>query len=518
MKKWVVLLILLFPLYVYAAKNNNEKNVIKDITMVCDKVDKINLNENIICRVSLNAAFVYDKISFKILNTEGIQIVDVRSNYEKRWSISKDNDKYVVSSSEKQSDLQEFGIILIKMVKSGKQDLVLDEISLENSDSENKKELDGISASLKVLSSDNLLKSICINGESLNGFNNEITEYKINIKDDENIKIEAEANNEFAKINGIGEFKLSKETNRFIYPIEVLSENNIAKIYTLELVRDKISDTNLVLDDLNISDDKGNTILINFKPNVYNYSFDTNINSKYIIVKPTTKNYSLVKEYGEQKIELKSGNNIALIKITNDNKEVVTYVINITKPIENKSSNNYIKSIDIDGYNLKFSKRVKNYNLEIRPSDKKLNMNIELDNPNARYVVSGNENLKDGSSIKIEVTAENEEKMVYKINIKVIKPNYLGIVIKILLGILGGYLLYKLINKIYKKVISNKKKKVYNSKKKNTNKNLNIKQNRNPKNSYTKKNSTKKKSSSKNKNSIKKKSTTTKKVNKKKNS
>ncbi len=478
MKKNLVFLILLFlftPFIVQA----------EEVILKCDKTDKINLNDEIICRLSINSDFIYNKINFDLLNTEGINIVDVRSNYERRWKITNNNTLYSATSNEKQSDLQEFGIILIKAVKSGIQNITINEITLENTIDNNTKELTSVNATLKIISSDNELKSILINDKELTDFNVNKTKYTINIGSEESIKIDAIASNEFAKINGIGELKLSSKVNKFIFPIEVISEDNIAKIYVLELLRTntKNNETNKELDSINVKNDKGNTLLINFKPNNYEYTFDVDINTKYLDITPVInkENLTFVKNYGTQRLELKSGNNIALIKVQDEKGDILTYIINVIKPIANKSSNNYIKSLSITGYDIKFSKRVKNYTLEIDPKDTFLDIKPILENEKARFTITGNNNLKNGSIIKIEVTAENEEKAIYKINIKEKHPNYGNTFIKALLVIGIILLVYKFRKDLIELFTPPKKNTTASASKKQTNKSTNAKKELNAK-------------------------------------
>lgn len=453
-KVFIVLLLILFPISVYAKVKETDKTVVEKnaINLTCDKVDKINLNEEIICRASLNMSFSYNKINFKILNTEGIQIIDVRSNYEKRWKVEKNNNEISFVSSENQTDLQEFGIILIKAVKSGEHDLTLDSIVLENTEGLTK-EINSVNQKVKIVSSDNLLKSIIVNDEVLSDFNSDKTSYELNNYNLDSIKINAESNNEFASIKGTGEFKLSDKVNKYVFPITVISEDNISKVYLITVTRNhniavKADD---LLKDVIVKNDKGNTLLIGFKPDVFEYNIDVNLNTTYLDIKPTLNdNTSFIKDYGEQRVDLKSGNNVALVKVQNEDGIILTYVFNIVKPIANKSSNNYLKSLFIEGYKLNFSKRIKNYTLEINPKDTYLNITPIVENENAKYTISGNSNLKTGSVIKIEVTAQNEEKRVYKITIQEKKSNYLGVILPIIIIGLGLYGLYK-----YKKNIIN---------------------------------------------------------------
>ncbi len=458
-----------------------------EISLTCDKVEKLNIGEEIICRVAVNSDFFYNKINFDVLNTEGLQIIDIRSNYERRWKVEENGNKVSVIADEVQSDLQEFGIILIKSVKSGEQDLTLDNITLENTNETDVRQLNAINQKLKVVSSDNLLKSITINEKELVNFDANKTNYIVEIEKDDTIKIGAESNNEFATINGIGEFKLSDKVNKFVFPINVVSEDNISKVYLINVVRkNKKVNEEIVLDDLIIKNDKGNILLIDFKPNIFEYSFEVDLNTSYINVKPSVSGDNcLVKGFGEQKYELKSGNNVILVKVQNKDGDIANYVLNVIKPIANKSSNNYIKNLLIDDYKIDFSKRIKNYVLEINPKDDVLRITPILESDNARYEITGNKNLKNGSIIRIIVTAENEEKAVYKITIKEKKTNHSKTIILIILTILGLYAVYKLKDIIVKKYKNNKKKQVVSTKvkvvssvepvKKETNKEENIK-------------------------------------------
>lgn len=450
MKKIVVLfLLVLFPLNVLA----------DDFAVSCDKTDKINVGDEIVCRVSTNSDFLYNRVVFDMLENDGLEIVDIRSNDSKKWSLTNSDNTITASASESQTGLQEFGIILLKAVKSGVYDLNFDNISLVNTFTNATKEMMKNETNIKIISSDNLLNGIFINDKAVEDFDSNIVSYDYEITDDETIKIAVESSNEFAIIDGAGEFKLSEKISSFIFPITVMSESGDAKVYIINVKRSNFVSNGIdkTLDSIVIKNDKGNDLIINFDKNTYEYNLDVDVNTTYLKIKPTlgSDNLSFVKNYGEQKIELNPGTNVAIIKVQDEEGEVVNYVINITKPIADKSSNNYLKSLTIKKYKLGFSKKVKNYTLEINASDSKLDITPVLEDENASYIITGNSNLKNGSVIKIIVTAENEEKMVYKINITVKKTNYLLYII-LFLGL--GLILYVLVSKYGKLISKNKKK------------------------------------------------------------
>ena len=122
MKKYILLLCLLFvPLGVFADN---------DVTLKCDKVDKVNVNDELVCRLTASGDDSYEKISFEIVNTEGIKVVDVRSNYNDKWKVNKDNNLISFKANELQNGLQEFGIILIKALSAGEQTIAIDKITV----------------------------------------------------------------------------------------------------------------------------------------------------------------------------------------------------------------------------------------------------------------------------------------------------------------------------------------------------------------------------------------------------
>ena len=81
--------------------------------------------------------------------------------------------------------------------------------------------------------------------------------------------------------------------------------------------------------------------------------------------------------------------------------------------------------------------------MEIKRNDRSLDINPVLDDENASYVISGNENLKNGSVIYITVTAPDTSNTVYTINISVKKANLfviLYLIIPVGLIVIGSYL------------------------------------------------------------------------------
>lgn len=439
MKKFILLFtFLLLPNVVFA---DNE------FLLSCDK-NKINVNDQVICRLSFKSDDEYNYIKYEIGELDGLSLVDVRSNYSNLWNVK--NNEGV--SQNVVSGLQEFGILLFKANESGEYDLKVKNISYGIYDSGELKDVKEVNMKVKVISDDNFLKSIKINDVEIEDF--DINKFNYTYETDlTELNIEAVSNNNFASVSGNGKITLTKHLERVVVPIIVTSESGASRAYVVNIVNKNYVDNNIdkTLKDLIIKNDAGDTIIFNFKSDIYDYNIEVGRKVNYVNISPKilNKDCSFVKGFNGGKINIKSGNNIVLIKIVDKDGNEKTYVLNIIKPIESFSSNSYLKSIDIKGYNLKFSKKVRNYNLEIKRNDKSLDISPVLDDENASYVISGNENLKNGSVINITVTAPDTSNTVYTINISVKKVN-MFVVIYLIIPVGLIYLGYKYKDNIVK--------------------------------------------------------------------
>lgn len=424
---------LLFPIMVFAKD---------EFVLECDKGNYY-IDDQFICRVSINQDASYDEIDFNYEFDDGIELVDVRSNYEKVWQIT--NDKQTISAKTKsdtqESGLQEYGILLFKAKTDGIHSIKLINIKSKNSSNNTELTYDDVNSKVKVISTNNNIKEIKINGKVLEGFTNTEKLYSLQSLD-EKINIEVTLENEFATITGAGDYTFVKDSNELIVPITVLSENGNQKVVLIRFYKDdKIQSGSL--NGILIKDNKNNNLIIDFNPDVYEYYLNVTSSVTSLEISPEAGNGEFVKNYGKQTIKLLNGDNVVQIRLKDDNGNIRTYFIFITKTIKNASSNNYISDLKIDGYSLEFSKRVKNYVLEIKKNVNKLNITPTLEDDSASYIIKGNDNLTEGSVIKIIVTAENGARATYQITIKYKSVNY-ALYIFLVVAVAGvGYIVVK---------------------------------------------------------------------------
>lgn len=403
----ICLLFIIFPLVVFADSGS----------ISCDKKE-INIGEQVICRISVDSLSEYNVINYNIKENDGISLVDVRSNYSDLWKV--DDSRAYASSIV--NGLQEFGILLFRADKDGVYKLGVNNISFGLYDSDNFISIDDLNYDIKVISKDNYLSDIKVNGESLEDFNKNNLFYDIDTYDSE-VDIEGVLSNEYAKISGNGKIKISDNDEKVVVVLEVVSESGILKSYVININNLNYKDNKIdkSLKDVIFKNNLGDTLLIDFKSDVYKYDIEVSkkVSSVEISGVLSNKDCSFVKGFSDGKFKISSGNNIILIKVKDKNGDIKIYTFNIIKPIESLSGNSYLKSLDIDGYYLSFSKKVRNYNLDISRGCKKLNINAIAEDEQAIVSIENNYNLKDGSVVKIVVGAADGTTTTYNINIRV---------------------------------------------------------------------------------------------------
>ena len=321
--------------------------------------------------------------------------------------------------------------------------------------------LDNYTKKIRIASNDNTLSSLNITSGLLNPtFSSNITTYSATVNTDR-ITINATANNDKAKVEGdIGTKKLNYGNNTF--KINVLSESQETKTYTININRLNNGNTtnnnsgntnnqsnnvqkssNNYLKDIKLS--YGNITLENNK-------FEYDLNIPYDI---DSVDVNAITEDSNAKVEISGNNDLKVglnqikILVTAEDNTTKTYIINVTRKEEGYtlSNNNYISKLTITGYNLNFNKDILKYNLKIK-KEKRLDINIELEDKKSNYKIIDNNNLKNNSIIKIIVTAEDNTTRTYEIHIKnkdkIIKIIFISIItILILINIIRLIIKYR---------------------------------------------------------------------------
>lgn len=139
---------------------------------------------------------------------------------------------------------------------------------------------------------------------------------------------------------------------------------------------------------------------LDFKSDIFDYNLEIPDVCELdieVILNDEKAKYDII---GNKKLD--TGSKV-IIEVIAEDGTINNYVINITRKL---SSDATIKNLNIKGYNLNFISNIYAYQLEIG-EEKKLDINVVLNDKRANYKIIGNKNLENGSVIKIEVTAED---------------------------------------------------------------------------------------------------------------
>ena len=127
---------------------------------------------------------------------------------------------------------------------------------------------------------------------------------------------------------------------------------------------------------------------------------------------------------GLYKYELNEDKTTAIITVTAEDGSTKTYTVYIIKErpvvatpvVYYYSSNNYLKILDIDGYELEFNRDVTDYQISVDSDVKSLDITAVAEDSRARVEITGNEGFKSGkNTVIIAVKAENGDIREYKL-------------------------------------------------------------------------------------------------------
>ena len=177
---------------------------------------------------------------------------------------------------------------------------------------------------------------------------------------------------------------------------------------------------NANLKSLELTDSNGETVLLtpNFSSNVYNYSATVLSTVKTVSVTAVVEDEKAsVTTSSNVDDELKSGeNNKITITVTAEDGTKKSYIVNVKR--EALSADASLKSLTIkEDKDFELVKDKYNYDVTINDNINTLTLDYETSSLNSIVKVSGNKNLKNGSKVKILITAEDGTKKEYILNI-----------------------------------------------------------------------------------------------------
>lgn len=262
-------------------------------------------------------------------------------------------------------------------------------------------------------SSNNNLSSLKISEGKIN-FNKDTTNYKVEVNSDiTKISIEAALEDSKATFrSGYGSRTVNLNYGNNTIQIKVLSEKQTEKVYTINVIRKDERNSNNNLSNISLSNG-----VLNFNKEIteYQVSVENQVEEITVSAQPEDSK-AKVEIFGAGKIQL--GSNEIKIKVTAENGNTKEYRIIVIKKEKNQilDNNNYLKELDIIGYEIDFSKEKTEYVLTIK-DETELQITFLPESEKAMATMTGNEELNNDSIIKISVYAENGSVKYYNIYI-----------------------------------------------------------------------------------------------------
>ncbi len=153
----------------------------------------------------------------------------------------------------------------------------------------------------------------------------------------------------------------------------------------------------------------GNKVDISKTP--FEYTVDYDVMEAKIQVGLSSSS-STSKVYGG-KVLMPGNNNITIIVTTKEGK-TYTYSLIITR----SQSSDYLSDLSIKQSSINFNKTKQEYNVKVNRNVNKLDLSVIAEDENAKVTINGNNNIKNGSKVTIEVESTDGSIRVYTLNIQ----------------------------------------------------------------------------------------------------
>ena len=253
-------------------------------------------------------------------------------------------------------------------------------------------------------SDDNTLSSLIVASKKVELDSNK-TDYQVSVDNSlKTVEIKATLNNAQASfVDGYGERTGNNEVTlssgaTTIVEIRVKAENEAIRVYKITIVKSNYKSNDATLKDIKIKEKN-----FNFNSNTLEYNIEVENNIDKLTIEAIPNNTKANVQY-DKEVKLKEGNNVITLEVTAEDGTLKTYKLNVTRKKEEKLVNN----ITIEDVDLEFQEGT--YKYEIETILTKLNFVITLNSKSATYEILNNEDLDDGSTIKIVVTDKEKDK------------------------------------------------------------------------------------------------------------
>jgi hypothetical protein len=258
---------------------------------------------------------------------------------------------------------------------------------------------------VKVLSTNNNLASLSVNGKSVPSFSASKLSYDMGRTDASSVTIAAVAADAKSKIAGIGTRNLAYGRNTL--GVVVTAESGAKKTYNVIVTRNDYRSSNNYLGSLGLSVGE---ITFNKTTQAYTVVVDHAVTSITIAATPED---SKARVSGDGTKTLKVYTNTFNIVVTAENQTRRTYALNIVRRdlqgnAGNLSINNKLKSLEIVGFPIQFGTDIKEYEITVDNTVEFVEIKAEAEDERAALTINNIEELQFGvNEIRVVVTSES---------------------------------------------------------------------------------------------------------------
>lgn len=313
----------------------------------------------------------------------------------------------------------DLGILKIKMPSSGTASVSISNIiALDKNNDEHS--VSNVNKTIRVTDTNNYLSNITLSEGTID-FDKSKTTYDVKNINGSTIDITATLESSYAKISGdVGKKNLKFGLNTF--KITVTSEAGVNRVYTLNIYRNDNRDKTNTLSSLEVENYK---ISPDFNKNTVNYTLTVKKDVTSVKINATldSDKSSFNKGYGPRTVNLTYGVNTILIKVTSESDSTKTYTVKVTRE-DDRSSNNYLKSLNVSSGDFEFNKKTQNYSFTVQNEVTSIKVLAVAEDEKSTISGAKTYNLKEGlNKINIVVTAENKQTRTYTLQVTRIVKN-----------------------------------------------------------------------------------------------
>lgn len=341
-------------------------------------------------------------------------------NAEEKWSLEKTSEnnklKFNTESITGESTVVTLEFIVKNNSNKGNTTLKFDEIKLYSvGDTPTIKTSDAVTKTIKLKSDDNTLKNIKLNGKAISGFTATTYNYTVEVASGvEEVEIEGVLNEENS--NFIEDFGNRKETLEYgsnTFMIKIKSESGKDVTYTINVIR---KDDRVVNNDLKSIIINSGKVKLNFDPSVLSYTVKTYKLEDYTIEVEASDKEAKVEIKKPEKLAFGDNNIIITVTaVTGDKKDYTVNIFNNENPTDTR-----LKNLSVKGASIDFDSDVSKYEIIFTNSLKKnFTLYKTTISKDVEVIVTGDNNIKPGSVIKVTVTAiDGSGESIYTIKLK----------------------------------------------------------------------------------------------------